>query len=132
MAYENWLKRAAAVAAVLLAFSTFVSDPSAQQAPAQEEKKEPAKDEPLPLKPNSKIEFTTDEGSWLSLDLSPDGRTIVFELLGDLYTLPITGGTATRITSGQAYDMQPRYSPDGARLVFVSDQIGRASCRERV
>src|SRR5688572_2051129 len=78
----------------------------------------------LPLITTRTLEFTTDEGSWISLDLSPDGRTIVFELLGDLYTLPITGGTATRITSGQAYDMQPRYSPDGARLVFVSDRDG--------
>jgi Tol biopolymer transport system component len=78
----------------------------------------------LPLITTRTLEFTTDEGSWISLDVSPDGRTIVFELLGDLYTLPITGGAATRITSGQAYDMQPRYSPDGRKLVFVSDRDG--------
>jgi len=78
----------------------------------------------LPLIPTRTLEFTTDEGSWISLDLSPDGRTIVFELLGDLYTLPVAGGTATRITEGQAYDMQPRFSADGTRLVFVSDRDG--------
>ena len=78
----------------------------------------------LPLIPARTLDFTTDEGSWISLDLSPDGETIVFELLGDLYTLPVGGGTATRITSGQGYDMQPRYSPDGAELVFVSDRDG--------
>jgi imidazolonepropionase-like amidohydrolase/Tol biopolymer transport system component len=78
----------------------------------------------LPLIATRTLEFTTTEGTWISLDLSPDGRTIVFELLGDLYTLPIDGGTATRITSGQPYDMQPRYSPDGSRLVFVSDRNG--------
>ena len=78
----------------------------------------------LPLIPTRTLDFTTDEGSWISLDLSPDGETIVFELLGDLYTLPVTGGEATRITSGQGYDMQARYSPDGAEIVFVSDRDG--------
>lgn len=78
----------------------------------------------LPLIPTRTLEFTTDEGTWISLDLAPDGRTLVFELLGDLYTLPVEGGEATRITSGQAYDMQPRFSPDGGALVFVSDRDG--------
>ena len=81
-------------------------------------------DSSLPLITTRTLEFTTDEGTWISLDLSPDGETIVFELLGDLYKLPLAGGTATRITSGQAYDMQPRYSPDGLEIVFVSDRDG--------
>ncbi len=78
----------------------------------------------LPLIATRSLEFTTDEGTWISLDLSPDGQTIVFELLGDLYSLPVGGGEATRITHGQAYDMQPRYSDDGTRIVFVSDRNG--------
>ena len=78
----------------------------------------------LPLLTNRPLSFTTSEGTWLSLDLSKDGRTLVFELLGDLYTLPVTGGDATRITSGQAYDMQPAFSHDGKRLVFISDRNG--------
>ncbi|NNM34107.1 MAG: amidohydrolase family protein, partial [Gemmatimonadetes bacterium] len=78
----------------------------------------------LPLIPTRTLDFTTDEGTWISLDLSPDGQAIVFELLGDLYTLPIQGGEATRITNGPGYDMQPRYSPDGTKIVFVSDRDG--------
>ena len=78
----------------------------------------------LPLIPTRTLDFTTNEGTWISLDLSPDGETILFELLGDLYTLPVSGGSATRITSGQGYDMQPRFSPDGGEIVFVSDRDG--------
>jgi Tol biopolymer transport system component len=92
-----------------------------QEEPADKDKKE-KKD--LPLVPERTIEFETSEGSWISLDVSPDGRNIVFELIGDLYTLPVTGGAATCITSGLMFDSQPRYSPDGARIVFLSDRNG--------
>lgn len=78
----------------------------------------------LPLAPARAARFTTSEGTWMSLDVSPDGRTIVFDMLGDLYTLPIAGGAATAITSGLPHDMQPRFSPDGRRIAFVSDKSG--------
>src|SRR5580704_12107743 len=90
------------------------------------DKKEDKKDEKkgLPLKPDHKIAFTTDEGTWLSLDVSPDGKTIVFELLGDLYILPIEGGQAKLISGGMAFDSQPRFSPDGQWITFISDREG--------
>ena len=80
--------------------------------------------EGLPLEPERKIEFATDEGTWISLDVSRDGKTILFELLGDFYAIPIDGGDAIAITSGMAFDSQPSYSPDGAHIVFVSDRSG--------
>ena len=83
-----------------------------------------AADEGLPLEPARWARFTTSEGTWLSLDVSPDGQSIAFDMLGDLYTIPIAGGTATRITDGIAHDMQPRFSPDGQHIVFVSDRSG--------
>src|SRR3954470_18436678 len=78
----------------------------------------------LPLKMSRNVSFETSEATWMSLDASPDGKTIVFELMGDLYTMPIMGGAATRITSGPGFDSQPRWAPDGKHLVFLSDRNG--------
>lgn len=78
----------------------------------------------LPLKPARNIRLQTDEGSWMSVDMSPDGKTIVFDLMGDLYTIPAAGGKATALTKGMAFDTHPRYSPDGTRILFTSDRSG--------
>ena len=74
--------------------------------------------------PYRDVAFDTNEGTWMSVDVHPSGKVLVFDLLGDLYTLPIEGGTATRLTSGLAYDIQPRYSPDGRHILFTSDRGG--------
>ncbi|MBK7599021.1 MAG: PD40 domain-containing protein [Acidobacteria bacterium] len=78
----------------------------------------------LTLKPARKVEFSTSEGTWMSLDISPDGRTILFDLLGDIYTLPITGGEAKPLLTGMAFDSQPRYSPDGRLIAFIKGRDG--------
>lgn len=80
-----------------------------------------------PLIATRTIRFTTDEGTYISPALSPDDRRIVFDLLGDIYILPVTGGRALRITSGLNYDSQPRFSPDGKTIVFVSDRNGMSN-----
>jgi len=78
----------------------------------------------LPLQPEREISFSTSEGTWMSLDVSPDSETLVLDLLGDLYLLPARGGVAEPLTSGIAFDSQPRFSPSGREVVFVSDRSG--------
>ena len=70
------------------------------------------------------IRIAVDNGTWMNVDVSRDGRTVAFDLLGDIYVMPIAGGAPTRIAEGLAYDQQPRFSPDGRRIAFTSDRGG--------
>ena len=70
------------------------------------------------------VAIDVDRGTWMSLDVSPDGKTIAFDLLGDIYLLPIAGGEAQNISAGFHWDMQPRFSPDGRQIAFTSDRDG--------
>jgi imidazolonepropionase-like amidohydrolase/Tol biopolymer transport system component len=118
---------------LLLLFATTLAaqqphpEPQAEAMPAKiaEQKEEPAKwnvDAPAGNWKDVAIDST--EGTWMNLDVSPDGREIVFDLLGDIYLLPIGGGDAKPVTSGIAWDMQPRFSPDGNWITFTSDRSG--------
>ena len=78
----------------------------------------------LPLKANRAIPLKTNEGTWTSVNISPDGKTIVFDLMGDIYTIPVEGGEAKVVTKGLAYDNHPSFSPDGKRILFISDRGG--------
>lgn len=112
-----------ALAAVItcLGASSAPLPPSAQTGPGAAASKEAAG---LPLKPERTLAFETDEGTWMSLDVAPDGRDIVFDLAGDIYRLPIGGGEAHPLSVGMAFDSQPRFSPDGSQIAFLSDRDG--------
>ena len=77
-----------------------------------------------PPGPTKEISFTVNEGTWMNLDVSPDGKEIVFDLLGDIYTMSISGGTAKLLRGGHAFEVQPRYSPDGSKILYTSDAGG--------
>ena len=68
--------------------------------------------------------ISTNEGTWMNLDVSADGKEIIFDLLGDIYVMPVSGGTAMVLSGGVAWDIQPRFSPDGKYISYTSDKSG--------
>ncbi|MBC7914670.1 MAG: PD40 domain-containing protein, partial [Pyrinomonadaceae bacterium] len=105
----------------LFAFILVISFSSAF---AQTPKETPKWNIEKPSGPIKTITINTNEGTWMNLDVSPDGKEIVFDLLGDIYKLPITGGKATILASGLAWEVQPRFSPNGKYISFTSDKEG--------
>jgi len=108
----------ASIAAVSLSACSFVAH-------ADDDNKEADKwDVMNPPGNKQEIDINVTEGTWMSLDVSPDGKTIAFDMLGDIYTMPIMGGKAKNISSGLAWEIQPRFSPDGSQIAFTSDRAG--------
>ncbi|MFT5048917.1 MAG: Tol biopolymer transport system component/imidazolonepropionase-like amidohydrolase [Chlamydiales bacterium] len=99
-------------------------------APAQEgvddadAKEEDAWDVQTFTGPSQEARIDTREGTWMSVDVHPDGDRLVFDLLGDIYVLPIEGGEAQAVATGVAWQYQPRFSPDGQRIAYTSDESG--------
>ena len=105
--------------AVMLCFPAMAAEPAIK--PDTEKKKWDVNHPPGESKV---VNIDTSSGTWMSVDVSPDGKQIVFDLLGDLYTLPITGGEAKALTHSLAWEMQARFSPDGKQIAYMSDAGG--------
>ncbi len=113
-------------------FIACITIPVAMQVNAAEAKKEsvsePAKElewsvnAPQGQFKDANIDVTS--GTWMNVDVSPDGKTLAFDLLGDIYTMGIRGGEATPLMTDIAWQMQPRFSPDGKHIAFTSDEDG--------
>ncbi len=119
--------RAALLSLILLATPATAQDSEALYHPvtgSEQTAEEGRRGQALPLQPARTIAIDLDEGTWLSPDLSPDGRTVFFELLGDLYSVDLGGGEARQLTSGMAFDSQPVVAPDGQQIAFLSDRSG--------
>ncbi len=121
------MKNLAVIFCSLMLLTTHLAqaqEPEKDEKPDTVKKDKPKKGKDLPLKIGRRVPIKTTEGSWMSLDVSPDGKTIAFDFLGDIFTMPFLGGKPTQFTKGMAFDSQPKFSPDGTKLLFISDRSG--------
>ncbi|RUO29065.1 amidohydrolase family protein [Aliidiomarina sanyensis] len=107
--YKQWLSIAGVAAALCFSSATVANERWSVNEPMGEFKT---------------VQVNTDEGTWMSVNISPDGEYVVFDMLGDIYRVPASGGDAELLRGGIAWHMQPTYSPDGQFIAFTSDESG--------
>jgi len=78
----------------------------------------------LPIKASRTVSLSINEGSYMNVDISPDGKTLAFDILGDLFAVPAQGGKATQLTRGVALHVRPIWSPQGDKIAYISDISG--------
>ena len=109
---------------ILVSIATVVAVPSTAAEESGDKEEQKKWDVNDPSGEFVSVAIDTTETTWSNVDVSPDGETLIFDMLGDIYTVPIDGGEATALTQGIAWNYQPRYSPDGLRIAFISDREG--------
>ena len=117
-----------AVCLSLLGVTSAMANPfqEAKQDTKQDTKQEAKKKWDVNQTPGQSTSVNIDvkSGTWMSVDVSPDGKHVVFDMLGDLYIMPISGGSAKALTHSVAWEMQARFSPDGKQIAYMSDAGG--------
>ncbi len=115
---------------ILLAFSfqVFAAETDAadanEEAATEEDKEDPKWDVSSDENYTGEVSIDTTETTWSNVSVSPDGQTLIFDMLGDIYSVSINGGEAVALTAGIEWNYQPTFSPDGSRIAFISDRAG--------
>ena len=113
-----------AIVVTMLCLAPFASAQDAGTATQQKKEEKKKWDVLNPPFDLSTVQIDTDETTWSSLDISPDGKNFVFDMLGDIYIVDMTGGEARALTQDFAWNIHPAISPDGQQIAFISDRDG--------